>query len=157
MYVKLTGGTAIMYTPTDLRIANPGTSFPQVLTDKCLADWEVYPCQGTVPPKVKYTQNLTMGEPAIVRGEWTQTWIVTPASVDEIAAREAGMRQSVKQQASALLAETDYTDLPNTADKILNLPAILAYREALRSLALAPPLTVEVWPVKPETVWNTTV
>lgn len=156
MYVKLTGGTAIMYTPTDLRIANPGTSFPQVLTDKCLADWGVYPCQDTAPPAVEYTQNLTMGEPVNVAGKWTQTWIVTPASANEIAAREADMRQSVKQQASALLAETDYTDLPNTANKILNLPAILAYREALRSLALNPPLTVEAWPVKPKTVWDTT-
>lgn len=43
----------------------------------------------------------------------------------------------------------------NTADKILNLPAILAYREALRLIALNPPITVNQWPIKPKTEWNT--
>jgi hypothetical protein len=66
------------------------------------------------------------------------------------------MRQSNKQYASTLLTETDYTDLPNTADKILNLPAILAYREALRLIALNPPITVDAWPVKPKTEWRAT-
>ena len=155
LYVKVNpDGGAVMYSPTDLRLANPGTSFPQVLTDECLAEWDVYPCQPTEPPAVDYTQNLTMGAPVNIAGVWTQTWVVTPASADEIAAREAEMRQANKQQASALLTETDYTDLPNTADKILNLPSILAYREALRIIAINPPLTVDQWPVKPKTQWS---
>jgi hypothetical protein len=155
LYVKVNpDGGAIMYSPTDLRIANPDTSFPAVLTDECLAEWDVYPCQATTPPPVDYTQNLTMGEPVLIDGVWTQTWIVTPASPDEIAEREADMRQANKAQASTLLTETDYTDLPNTADKIVNLGAILAYREVLRIIAINPPLTVEQWPVKPKTQWR---
>ena len=154
LYVKVNpDGGAVMYSPTDLRLANPETSFPAVLTDECLAEWDVYPCQPTEPPVVDYTQNLTMGEPALIDGVWTQTWVVTPASPEEIAAREAEMRQANKQQASTLLTETDYTDLPNTADKILNMPSILAYREALRIIAINPPLTVDQWPVKPQTDW----
>lgn len=154
MYAKLIeGGRAVMYSPTDLRIANPETSFPAVLTDECLAEWDVYPCQSTTPPTVDYTQNLTMGEPVSLNGEWTQTWIVTPASPEEIAAREVEMGQANKQQASMLLSETDYTDLPNTANKILNLPAILTYREALRVIALNSPVTVDTWPTKPKTEW----
>ena len=155
LYVKVNpDGSAIMYSPTDLRLANPDTSFPQVLTDECLAGWDVYPCQATTPPATDYTQNLTMGEPVVIDGVWTQTWVVTPASPDEIAEREADMRQANKQQASTLLSETDYTDLPNTASQIANLPAILAYREALRLIALNPPATVDQWPVKPKTEWS---
>ena len=155
LYVKTSpNNSAIMYSPTDLRLANPETSFPQVLTDECLAEWSVYPCQPTAPPEIDYTNNLIMGAPVLLEGEWTQTWIVIPASPEEIAEREVGMCSANKQQASTLLAETDYTDLPNTADKILNLPAILAYREALRLIALNPPVTVGQWPTKPSTEWK---
>jgi hypothetical protein len=156
MYVKVIDADASYYSVEELYRDNPDTSFPQVPTNECLAGWDVYPCQATTPPATDYTQNLTMGEPVIIGGEWTQTWIVTPASPDEIAEREAAMRQANKQQASSLLSETDYTDLPNTADKILNLPAILAYREALRLIALNPPITVDAWPVKPKTEWRAT-
>ena len=155
MYVKTNpDGSAIMYSPTDLRIANPNTSFPAVLTDECLAEWDVYPCQSTIPPTVDYTQNLTMGEPVNLAGEWTQTWIVTPASPDEIAEREAGMRHANKQQASSLLLETDYTDLPNTASQIENITAIIEYRNALRLIATNATIVVNVWPLKPQTIWK---
>lgn len=133
---------------------NPQTSFPSDMTNFDPTPWYCYPVQDTTPPVVDYTQNLTMGEPTLIDGVWAQTWVVTQASPEEIAAREAEMRQANKQQASSLLAETDYTDLPNTADKILNLPDLLAYREALRLIALNPPLTVDQWPTKPSTEWT---
>jgi hypothetical protein len=154
MYVKVTDGVAIMYTPTDLRLANPQTSFPEVLTDECLASWDVYPCQATTPPDVDYTENLTMGEPVNIGGEWTQTWIVTPASPEEIAQREQDMRSANKSQASTELSESDYTDLPSTADQIVNIQEILAYRQALRVIAVNPPVTVDSWPVRPTTIWH---
>ena len=141
------------YTLTDLRRANPETSFPKDMTNFDTTPWDCYPVEDTPPPAVNYTQNLTMGEPVLIDGVWTQTWVVTPASPEEIAEREAAMRSDNKQQASTLLSESDYTDLPNTANKILNLPAILAYREALRLIALNPPITVDQWPTKPKTEW----
>jgi hypothetical protein len=141
------------YTLTDLKRDNPETSFPKDMSSFDTAPWYCYPVQDAPPPAVDYTQNLTMGEPILVDGVWTQTWVVTPASPEEIAAREADMRSANKQQASALLSETDYTDLPNTADKILNISDILAYREILRLIALNPPVTVAEWPTKPKTEW----
>ena len=142
------------YTLDDLQRDNPETSFPGDMTNFDPTPWYCYPVQDTTPPVVDYTENLAMGEPVLVDGVWTQTWVVTPATPEEIAEREAAMRQDNKQQASTLLSESDYTDLPNTADKILNLPAILAYREALRIIALNPPITVEQWPTKPKTEWR---
>lgn len=144
---------AYPYSYAQLCRDNPGTSFPAVMQDERLAEWFVFPVVPTSQPATNYTQNLTMGEPINLAGVWTQTWIVTPASPEEVAEREADMRSTNKQQASTLLTETDYTDLPNTADKILNLSAILAYREALRLIALNPPATVDQWPTKPGTEW----
>ena len=141
------------YTLTDMRRANPETSFPKDMTNFDTTPWYCYPVQDTTPPETDYTENLTMGEPVLVDGVWTQTWVVTPATPEEITEREAAMRQDNKQQASTLLTETDYTDLPNTANKILNLIDILAYREAIRVIALNPPITVEQWPTKPKTEW----
>lgn len=154
MYVLVTGDTATYYTVTDLRRDNPDVSFPVPTPDSTLAEFNVYPCQAVTPPSVDYTQNLTMGEPVLIDGVWTQTWIVTPASPDEIAEREGAMRQANKEQASQLLSESDYTDLPNTADKIVNLQEILAYREALRMIAINPPVNINTWPTRPTTVWN---
>jgi len=153
MYVKLTDGVATMYSLGEFYLANRGVVLPDPLTNEYLAAQGVYPRHSAAQPSVDYTQNLTMGEPVLIDGVWTQTWVVTPASPEEIAEREAEMRSANKQQASTLLTETDYTDLPNTADKILNLPAILAYREALRIIALNPPVTVGQWPTKPQTIW----
>lgn len=154
MYVLVTGDTATYYTVTDLRRDNPDVSFPVPTPDSTLAEFNVYPCQEVAPPSVDYTQNLTMGPPLNDNGAWEQTWIVSAASPEEIAEREAAMRQANKEQASQLLFESDYTDLPNTADKIVNLQEILAYREALRVIAINPPVTVNTWPTRPATVWK---
>lgn len=154
MYVLVTGDTAIYYSLTDLYRDNPDVSFPVPTPDSTLAEFDVYPCAEVPPPSVDYTQNLAMGPPACPAGAWEQTWVVTPATPEEITEREAAMRQANKEQASQLLSESDYTDLPNTANKIDNLPEILAYREALRVIAINPPINVPVWPTRPATVWK---
>jgi len=87
-------------------------------------------------------------------GSWEQTWIVSAASPEEITERETAMRQANKEYASTLLSESDYTDLPNTANKIDNLSDILLYREALRGIAVNPPILVDAWPVRPTTIWK---
>jgi len=156
MYVLTSPENTVLaypYSYVQLCRDNPGTSFPAVMPDERLAEWFVFPVVPTSQPSVDYTQNLTMGEPVLADGVWTQTWIVTPASPEEIAEREAEMRQANKQQASTLLTETDYTDLPNTASRIANLKDMLAYRDTLRSIAINPPLTVSEWPTKPDTIW----
>ena len=153
MYVLVTGDTATYYTVTDLRRDNPDVSFPVPTPDSTLAEFNVYPCQEVAPPSVDYTQNLTMGPPLNDNGAWEQTWVVSAASPEEIAQREAAMRQANKEQASQLLSESDYTDLPNTASQIINIDEIIAYRSALRIIAVNPPITVPAWPIRPKTNW----
>jgi hypothetical protein len=154
MYVKVNGGNASYYTLTDLRRDNPNVSFPTVITDEVAAEFSVYPCVTVEPPTVNYTQNLSMADPICIAGTWQQTWTVTPATTEEISLRVADMCQANKNQASQLLTETDYMDLPNTANRITNIAEILAYRDTLRAIAVNPPILVESWPVRPETIWN---
>ena len=155
MYILVTDGTAVYYALSSLYSDNPDTSFPVPTPDSTLAEYNVFPCVVVNPPQVDYTETVTLGDPALIDGEWTQTWVTTPSTPEQIAQREQEMKNSNKSQASSYLSETDYTDLPNTASQITNMQEILAYRQALRQIALAPPVTVQNWPVRPAIIWST--
>ena len=65
-----------------------------------------------------------------------------------------------KQQASSLLSATDWTEAPSVSD-VTNTPYLenvsdfIAYRIALRAIAVNPPTTpVTAWPPKPDEVWS---
>lgn len=64
-----------------------------------------------------------------------------------------------KQQASALLRDTDWVNEPDVLDParfphLTNQAAFLAYRSDLRLIAVNPPTTpVTDWPTKPVAVW----
>lgn len=157
MHVKLTDGVAKMHSLGEFYLANRGTDFPEPMTDEFLAKHSVFRCEPSQPPAIDYWQNLAVGTPKHTGKTWVQTWVITSAGDEEIAAREASMRMANKATASALLSETDYTDLPNTASRIANLSDMLEYRDALRSIAIKPPLTVGEWPTKPDTIWADSV
>ena len=66
-----------------------------------------------------------------------------------------------KSKAQQLLSETDWTATVDINDPqysnpyLANQDAFLAYRSQVRALAINPPEVVEVWPVKPDEVWET--
>jgi hypothetical protein len=66
---------------------------------------------------------------------------------------------SCKQQASALLSQTDWTTIADVADPTKSQPYLLnqaeftAYRSAVRVLAVYP-VADPVWPVKPTEQWS---
>lgn len=104
MYVLVTGETATYYTPTDLRRDNPDTSFPAAMSDQLLAEFGVWPCLPVDAPTITQAQNLTMGPPEYADGQWRQTWIVTDATPEEIAARYAATIPQVISMRQARLA-----------------------------------------------------
>lgn len=91
MYARIEAGAVIAY-PVDPRTEQPNTSFPW--------DWGGGLVDGAeyarvVPidvPQVDYTKNYVEGQPLLIGEAWTQTWIVTDASPEEIAARLAEIR-----------------------------------------------------------------
>lgn len=96
------------YNAVDLRIANPGTSFPQNPTDELLAEWGVFPVAPTPQPAFDpATEELTEGQPAMVQGVWTQTWLVrslTPEEIEERRIASVPRVVSMRQARLALLA-----------------------------------------------------
>jgi hypothetical protein len=66
-----------------------------------------------------------------------------------------------KAQAESLLQATDWTatvdiNNPQYSNPYLgNQSAFLAYRSDVRKIAVNPPVTVDVWPTKPDEVWVT--
>lgn len=104
MYVLVNGSSAKYYTPTDLRFDNPNVSFPAVISDALLAEFGVWPCVTIDAPIVTDAQNLDMGPPEYRDGQWHQTWVVTDATPEEIAARYAATIPRVISMRQARLA-----------------------------------------------------
>lgn len=65
-----------------------------------------------------------------------------------------------KQQAVALLQETDWTSIPDVANPqysnpyLMNQDAFLAYRSQVRAIAINPPTTLAVFPEQPKAIWS---
>jgi hypothetical protein len=81
-----------------------------------------------------------------------------PIAVDPPAPTTAELQAQCKQQAMALLAATDWVELPsvtNTANAhhLVNAADFLAYRIAVRALAVAP-VTNPVFPALPAEQWS---
>lgn len=93
------------YSVSQLRVDNPGTSFPDVMPDERLADWGVFPVASVEPPAHDpATEDLTEGTPVLIDGTWTQTWVVRALSPDEVEARRKASVPSVVTMRQARLA-----------------------------------------------------
>lgn len=90
MHIKLLNGEVKRY-PYSLGLLYldyPNTSFPSVLSNELLADYEVYPVTSTLPPDYDFsTQTVTEAAPALLDGTWTQQWAVRDLTAEELKAR----------------------------------------------------------------------
>lgn len=140
-------------TQGEIRRDNPNTSFPAV--------WDESVCEfiGIDPvfeaPQPDHTEYQGVRENGLenINGKWFKKYVVYDFSEEAIAAIDEAKVKANKDKAAKLLTESDFYDLPNTASKIENIADILAYRDALRAIALNPTKDA-VFPEKPETVWS---
>jgi len=147
MHIKLTNGQPENYSIGQLRRDNPQVSFPKIIPDEVLADYDVYPLKPTDRPQVDHTKNVAEGTPAQQDGEWVQVWDVTDASEEEIAQRTAEKEASVRSERDELLTNCDWTQLP---DAPVDHQTWADYRQALRDVPSQSgfPYSV-VWPEAP--------
>lgn len=103
-------------------------------------------------PHNQETETLEPCEPYI-EDTWVYTVKIRALTQNELDAKASAKKLTNQTRAAGLLKDSDFYDLPNTANKILNINEITQYRDALRAIALNPPETVELWPVKPATQW----
>ena len=161
MYALIENGAVVKYpyTVTDLRKDNPNTSFVKNPSDESLEGFGMYVVYNTTPPEYTPLQYLEEGTPVFNDNQWQQVWIVVDKTPEQIAQEEAAAKAANKSQAESLLQQTDWTatvDIsnPEYSDPYLaNQAEFLAYRSAVRKIAVNPPVTVTEWPVKPDEVW----
>lgn len=147
MYVLVKDGAVVSspYSMAQLRVDNPQTSFPVTPSDAVLADFNVFPCVEIQKPQINHAQNLSKSF-YLASDVWTQDWVISDASSQEIADRVAAQWESVREERNSLLAASDWTQL---ADAPIDPFAWITYREALRDITLqADPFNL-TWPVAP--------
>ena len=108
MYALISDGkiSKYPYGPDYLRRDNPDTSFPVAIPDERLAEMGVFPVAPTaIPSYDPITQNVSEASPELQDGVWTQVWIVTQASQEEIDARTAARLEELKMMRAAAYRE----------------------------------------------------
>lgn len=147
MHIKITNGAPENYSVAQLRADNPQTSFPAQIPDSLLAEWDVYPLTPTVPPAHDHTKTMTEGTPVQVDGVWTQVWIMTDATQEEIDRRTQDQASNARADRNAKLASSDWTQV---ADAPVDKAAWAAYRQNLRDVTAQAgfPWSIQ-WPVEP--------
>jgi hypothetical protein len=149
MYAKLNNGQVEKYPYSIglLRKEHRNVSFPKVMTDEILADFNIVKVFPTERPAENHTKNFAVTA-VQANGQWVEKWVATDATQAEITERTSSKAAQVRAERDALLAATDYTQL---ADAPGDATAWAAYREALRNLPTRSgfPWTM-TWPAKPE-------
>lgn len=150
MYVKCQGTTVVAYpyTPAQLYADNPGVYFPNLSNDT-LARFSVSHVVVTGAPEVDYTKNVVEGMPVYnaERSRWEQTWVVSDASVDEIAERTANKVAELRAVRNQKLKDSDWTQV---ADAPVEQQAWATYRQALRDITAQAGFPWDVvWPQEP--------
>lgn len=114
------------------------------------------------PPYNQITQAVQQLTPELTQGQWYQVWAVVDLDPEQIAYNEDQAKQANKNQASALLQQTDWTatvDINNpqySNPYLMNQDAFLTYRSQVRAIAVNPPVTVDAWPTMPAEEWSNT-
>lgn len=161
MYAKIIDNVVLKYPYTydNLKRDYPETSFPDLsnLNHDQIPDFSsfgyVYVHESAHPEYDQSTQRIKETTPEYKDGKWVEKWLVEDIPNYELEFILQNQLQQIKSHASELLLKSDYLDLPNTSSKISNLSEILAYRDALRAIAINPTIGVE-FPIKPEVIWN---
>ena len=149
MYCLVEPSGARAYSVTDLRRDHPGTSFPAMPSDECLAAWNVFPCEVDPQPVVAYDQTIEPGPVVDRDGRWVLTWTIVDISPEDAAQRLAEQWASVRADRNDRLAACDWTQL---ADSPLNNEQRTdwqVYRQALRDVTQQPDPFAIAWPEMP--------
>jgi hypothetical protein len=134
---------------------------PKDLTSEQALELGVFPLQIVTPPyHDPLTQELVLAPAVLINGTWTQVYEVVELDPEQKAQAEAAAKEANKQQATALLQQTDWTctvDITNpeySNPYLMNQNEFLAYRSTVRAIAVNPPTTPAVFPPMPDEVWS---
>jgi hypothetical protein len=145
-------------TVNQIKAMTPNTSFPDNYAPSAPYEPVLQSPQPTYNTMTQYCREVT---PVLINGVWMQAWEVVDLDPEQIAYNEEQAKQANKTQAESLLQQTDWTatvdiNNPEYSNPYLgNQPEFLAYRSAIRKIAVNPPVVVESWAIKPTELWIT--
>lgn len=139
-------GTVV--TDSEFRALHPTTSFPPQLTEALLDDFAADPVfEGPQPTATRYQFVARQGVIQI-GDKWHTNYVAIDMPPEAQAALDAQQAANVRTERNRLLAESDWTQLPDSPPDAL---AWGVYRKALRDLPSQPGFPWDIiWPEAPQ-------
>lgn len=134
-----------------LSISEVKQMFPNVsFTDESLLvgapELGVFPVSPTARPECPHTKNANGDFCEKIDGVWVQTWTLTDASEEEVAARVDAQWAQVRADRNMRLAACDWTQLPDAPLSNIQMQEWASYRQALRDITTqSDPFNIQ-WP-----------
>lgn len=149
MYIKVSGSvTTYPYTIQNLKSDNPNISFPNILTDSVLNDFNVYSVV-QVENGGDYTKNYVEGTPTQSGSLYLQNWTESDASSEDIETRKNEKWEEVRDIRDSLLSQSDWTQFQDTPITGSLLTDWQTYRQGLRDITTQDNPYSLTWPTKP--------
>ena len=153
MYALITNNSFTRW--VNLRKDFPNTSFPNNPTARDLPEGVVFVFDDGLPENLAKTQIAIRSDvPKLTNGKWSISYTVRDMTPQELANATEAEEQAIRSKRNAMLAASDWTQLPDAAtDKA----AWAAYRHALRNVTRQTgfPFAIE-WPKAPTSTEQTT-
>lgn len=149
MYIKVSGSvTTYPYTIQQLKSDNPNISFPNILTDSVLNEFNVYSVI-QVENGGDYTKDYVEGTPTQSGSVYVQNWIESDASSEDIETRKNEKWQEVRDIRDNLLTQSDWTQFQDSPITGSLLTDWQTYRQGLRDITSQENPYSLTWPTKP--------
>lgn len=150
MYAKILNGVVehYPYYLIDLRRDYPNALFPDVLTDRDLADFNTVVVAEVEQPPFNHTKIL-MRAAELIDGAWTEVWIEQDAPPELVAERLAEQWNTIRTDRNSRLAASDWTQLPDTPLDSAKKAEWATYRQALRDVTTQVDPFAITWPTVP--------
>jgi len=142
MYVKVLNGDSVNfpYDLSQLKDANPGTSFPVVIPVNVLADYNVFEVALTTRPTIDSRTHKVTQRATEINGVWTQEWIIQQLPTEQAVS-------NVRADRNRQLIDSDWTQL---LDSPVDRATWATYRQALRDITTQLNFPWEIqWPESP--------
>lgn len=135
--------------PVNVRNLYPNVSFPVDWKGGVIENSEYVYVHPTPPPDVLYTQRLEPSDPELIDGVWYQTYKIIESESEFISYYISERWSTIREERNALLAASDWTQLPNGPLDATQVAAWASYRQSLRDITNQPNPFSIVWPVSP--------
>ena len=153
MFVKIENGAVSQYPYTleQMRLDNPATSFPKVISQQLRESFGVFDVGYEGAPEYDPTTQrvVTSTIPSLIGGKWTLTKTIEQQTPEQIAINTANKAGQVRSDRNKKLTSSDWTQGKDIPDNISS--AWATYRQALRDVPSQAGFPWDIqWPTQPE-------